>query len=159
MVQAILEGRKTQTRRVIRPQPEGITESPYCIEPGSGHSSRRCPYGTINDWLWVRETWAPWPNPPGYIYRADNHFDAPKSGWRPSIHMPREASRLTLRVTGAHIECVQDISNQDARAEGASGLQPVAAFAKLWDAINAKRGFGWEVNPYCWVVAFELIER
>lgn len=121
-------------------------------------------------------------------YRADvpsgrfgdaGYWAEPGSKWRPSIHMPRWASRLTLRVTDVRVKRVQDINEADARAEGVrardahivvqscgdggcridDSLSNTArgAFAALWDSINAKRGFGWDSNPWVWVVSFERL--
>jgi len=151
MVRAILDGRKTQTRRAIKPVPtingvgaifdEGDRQEdfvePYWVFPET------CKYGKPGDLLWVRETWAPLYGKPGDLlwvretwapladcvvlncayYRLD-HEEARSSGsrvdvkWRPSIHMPRWASRITLRITDIRVERLQDISEEDARAEG-----------------------------------------
>lgn len=137
MVRAILSGEKTQTRRVIKPQ--------YPT------SAIKCPYGVAGDLLWVRETFAEndvlplSARPPGeYIYRADSVHD-----------MPRRVSRIMLEITGIGVERVQDISEADAKAEGFSGIKE---FLGLWNDINAKRGYGWGVNPFVWVVSFRRIE-
>lgn len=160
MVRALLDGRKTQTRRVVNPQPATSSDGRAC-------GPIRCPYGAPGDTLWVRETWCSYM--PGSVrYRADGHNDAGWT-WRPSIFMPRWASRLTLRVYGVRVERVQQITQADARAEGVvdtSGAWgdltdtdragPRGAFEALWNSINAERGFGWDVNPWVWVVSFEL---
>lgn len=171
MVRAILDGRKTQTRRVAKcfnPLPRAdILES----------VARNCPYGVPGDRLWVRETHyiyygphAPWPDLPhvasdlGIAYYREG-FDRSAPRWRPSIHMPRWASRLTLLVTDVRVERVQDISTMDAKAEGVQlGTTPAdmrpyykMAFQDLWDSIYAKRGYGWDVNPLCWIVSFEAV--
>jgi len=149
MVRAILDGRKKQTRRVIKPQPTGATSWLPHIEASGFYPDKIsakperlvCKYGKPGDQLWVRETWgAVWPAdepvplrqceieyradlPPGCTDRpgewpADegNGPEVPK--WRPSIHMPRWASRITLRIAGIRVERLQDISEDDARAEG-----------------------------------------
>jgi hypothetical protein len=180
MVQAIREGRKTQTRRVINPQPDwhdrlavfhpsdtdsGKTELVDVMqdydsgmwEAGYPRWAGTNPYGEPGDCLWVRETWAVYgefKNGTGYCYRADGD----KSGvtWKPSIHMPRKVSRITLEVTAIRVERVQDISVEDAVYEGMglSSVDPVGDYGILWDHINAARGFGWGVNPWVWVVEF-----
>ncbi|MBW7932469.1 MAG: hypothetical protein H3C62_02410 [Gemmatimonadaceae bacterium] len=143
-----------------------------------------CAYGVPGDRLWVRETFqyeaktdafewdvrnciiryrATEPGAGPWLTAEDDISDA----WRPSIHMPRWASRLTLEVTGVRVERVQDISEEDAKAEGSTvpwmykaTQEPVAthraAFARLWDSINAKRA-PWSSNPWVWVVAFKPI--
>jgi hypothetical protein len=158
MVRAILEGRKTQTRRVQR-------------MPGSFPSG--CPYGQPGDLLWVRETfakrYADAERDPtdGIMYRADGGCVI-EPRWTPAIHMPRWASRLTLRITDVRVQRVQDINEEDVWSEGVicrcdvgqseydqCGLSPAEHFAKLWDSINAKRGYSWESNPFCWAISFE----
>jgi hypothetical protein len=174
MVRAILDGRKTQTRRVMKPQPRQL-ENHIAIK----NRKRHCPYGKPGDLLWVRETWASHEymddtRPSDFTksaqmlplwYRANNQmYNFNQGKWRPSIFMPRWASRITLRVTDVRVERVQDISEADARAEGVlkaggASLSLYAArhhFSQLWDRINAKRGYGWDINPWVWVVEFEL---
>lgn len=190
MVRAILNGRKTQTRRVIASLPQDIDVISRGFEPGcwffgtsdgNGESSYDargsivCPYGRPGDLLWVRETWADnirgCPN--GLTYRAD-HLNPKGDGpavikWKPSIFMPRWASRITLRVCDVRVERLQDISDTSILAEGVpqngrmydpSGITYSESlrndFCNLWDSINAKRDYGWAVNPWVWVVEFEL---
>ena len=167
MVRAILEGRKTQTRRVVKP-----TSGPHSIEktictPGSlaAFIRHRCPYGQPGDRLWVREAW--WKRPDGSIsYRADgNDFVAGgRPRYSPSIHMPRWASRITLRLTDVRVERVQDISVSDCIAEGLGyptddRYAAVDNFKPLWDSINAARGYGWDANPWVWVLVFEPVPK
>lgn len=129
-----------------------------------------CPFGAPGDRLWVREAHAfnPCEDSEGnaadrVLYRADHNGAAPLR-WRPSIHMPRWASRLTLRVTDVHVERVQDISEEDARAEGASGGVPWlyedetyrTAFCHLWSDTYGPES--WTANPWVWVVSFEREE-
>lgn len=210
MVKAILEGRKTQTRRVIKPQPifkrelNGIGYAakrwstndaqewglwleawPTLGKWGLASSLHKCPYGQECDKLWVRETWQlievfedwwyggfegqTWrgkistskPNDCAIGYLADTYDDGP---WRPSIHMPRWASRITLEITDVRVERVQDISEKDAFDEGclpSETLIPyelaIDHFRELWDSINAKRGYGWDVNPWVWVIEFRRL--
>jgi len=194
MITAILSGRKSQTRRVIKPQPSAdtvrldwydadgawremfIADSIGNLYPKSWRV--RCPYGQPGDRLWVRETWQiGWNGKP--MYRAD--FATPHNcggaGWKPSIHMRREHSRITLEVKAARVERVQDISEADARAEGivdggclscgnsepcgCDNPRPDArdAFVWLWNSINEARGYGWAVNPFVWVLTFERVKE
>ena len=187
MVRAILDGRKTQTRRVVRPQPAGA-------EYWTLHNDRRVffpnAYGASppflkppyvpGDLLWVRETWScigaehvkPSDIAPGYTvyYHADPIEKIWRVGkWRPSIHMPRWASRIALRVTDVRVERLQEITEANAKAEGCSGgivrthihlsreYTALQSFIHRWDSINAKRGFGWDSNPWVWVVNFERL--
>ena len=165
MVRAILDGRKTQTRRVVKPQPDwirprvsddGIAHG-YC---GSGPTDGiKCPYGTVGDRLWVRESWAK----SGEVgdateYRADNP-DPIGAKWRPSIHMPRWASRIDLEITGIRVERLQEISERDAMAEGCEYLTNSVArsnFVKLWISINGQDS--WSANPWVWVIEFKRIK-
>ena len=182
MVRAILADRKTQTRRVMKPQPGQLAGSDYVDgawyaedEYGDSHPIR-CPYGEAGDRLWVRETWRAVEldsGLDGVLFRGDNQVANSncKHGdkWRPSIFMPRWASRITLENVGVRLERVQDISHEDATAEGVEDVDhapygfpihsyAVANFRVLWDQINAKRGFPWASNPWVWVVKFEVAE-
>ena len=207
MVRAILEGRKTQTRRVMRPQPPDWAGDLFPLSAGrwrARHPSTigrpsaaspvfRCPYGIPGDFLWMRECWAASQRldrlPPHKLefltanrdfpkstvyYRADSYdgVNPLRGKWRPSIFMPRWASRITLEVTDVKAERVQAITPDDALAEGCPDnalhaehrgavpphrIGPVAWFAELWDSINAKRGFGWDANPWVWVVEFKEV--
>ena len=143
MVRAILNGSKTQTRRVLKPQPPGEADSMFiCHHPDprphfyafDGTAlmdfAVPCPYGKPGDQLWVRETWRKgfYPDTSDrswrggstetYLYRADEGSEIFKRGWKPSIHMPREASRIQLEITNIRIERLQDISAEDCKAEG-----------------------------------------
>lgn len=163
MIRALLDGTKTQTRRVCKV--ESLQNG--MITPRAGYSPRSpeshagyCPYGQPGDLLWVRETWGLWANdglPQPVFYRAD--YPAPDDTvlpkWRPSIHMPRWASRLTLRITDVRVERVQDITLADACDEG---CELPEQFLPLWDSINAKCGFGWDANPWVWALTFEVIQ-
>ena len=204
MVRAILEDKKTQTRRVIKPQPTGndldiLTRSYggavdiYNLyrgltagDMGYEQTTIKCPYGQPDDRLWVRETWDVFALPnevPSICYRADSTA-IPILGklvintnekiilhkWRPSIHMPRWASRITLEIVNIRVERVQDISEEDAMAEGAPlgrvlgygrlGMQSYReGFIDLWNSINLERGFGWDSNCWVWVIEFKRIEN
>ena len=182
MVKAILDGRKTQTRRVINPQPLHNIDEPlfncgygFVSTAQNYYSNRRSkqeviyPKYQINSILWVRETWLKADD--GYYYRADESVlskelrTAYGFKWKPSIFMPREAARIFLKVINVRVERVQDISADDCFAEGMAGeydgssLCPeLREFRELWDKINAIRGYGWKDNPWVWVYEFEQIE-
>lgn len=171
MVRAILDGRKTVTRRAIKPQPDGrpvpMTKSGcwpgYFAIQGTAKVVR-LPF-LPGDVLWVRETWAKDPFGDGYIYPTE----VPGAGqkWRPSIFMPREAARIFLRVTDVRVERLQSISHEDAEQEGCwcdeCGLSmPDDKFSELWDrTINPSDlpAYGWDANPWVWVIEFERIGK
>ncbi len=175
MVNAILDGKKTQTRRVIKnPEQwmiEDMGDGSFFFEDGNGDSQNvldYCPYGKQGDRLWVRETWFN----PDYAdgkgitdfnyYKATDDPNEWKGSWKPSIHMPRWASRINLEVTGVRVERVRDISTHDAISEGIlkephDSKPHIAYFADLWDSINKKRGYGWDINPWAWVVEFKKL--
>jgi hypothetical protein len=193
MVRAILEGRKTQTRWVMKPQPvldgDMVGHPALCGLFGAhvfGPCAAKmipCPYGAPGDRLWVRETWAPIVQiadvdlPAGLVekadprggvqliaYRAttedfvwadgDGYAMEGRSCWRPSIHMPRWASRLLLEVTEVRVQRLQEISEEDARAEG---VESRGAFCGLWDTINGNGS--WRENPWVWCVSFRRVEE
>ena len=124
-----------------------------------------CLYGVLGDRLWVRETWA---EQSGDIYhKADWQNEKPvnmffdKVKWRSGLFMPRWASRITLEITGVRVERLQEISGKDIRAEGLDvqftipgAFDALKRFSVLWDALNAKRGYGWETNPWVFVTEF-----
>ena len=168
-VRAILDGRKTQTRRVIKPQPpewfaptvidrhgeERPGDDVYGIYDADGEWGIKCPYRP-DQVLWVRETWArvEMPNdlPDKIVYRATDTQAMP-GRWLSPIHMPREAARLFLLVTAVRAERVREITEEDA-IESEHGTHR-AGFEALWDSLNAQRGYGWNKNPWVWVVQFE----
>ncbi len=183
-VKAILEGRQTMFRRVIKPQPPtnygGLTMVSGNL--WSAYDSRarcfaaRCPYGQVGDRLWVRETFAGGIDgtPASVDYRADgrDYGEGIRVPWRPSIHMPRWASRITLEITGIKVERIQEISGADCLAEGIEACKShvytqsyrdndylIGHFATLWDSINAKRGYGWDVNPLVWVPSVRRVSE
>lgn len=254
-VKAILDGRKTQTRRVIKFQPE-----PNHIEEFKETWQGLCPYGQVGDsqftyfkdspppndgyyetiwekgdkpqiiylrrhnlpdlptdvpteyewerWLWgkdehddpeaigldirqpeliqwrriggrlwVRETWATdklldhlpprvlegaGTLPFWYLADSDQHSIIQQGKWRPSIFMPRWASRITLEVIGVKVERVQEIRDTDVNREGIEQISIINAipkFHKLWDSLNAKRGYSWKKNPWCWVISFKKEQK
>ncbi|MBO6858334.1 hypothetical protein [Roseibium sp.] len=191
MVRALLEGRKTQTRRVLKPQPKMLNGGKPLNNGRGAYSTengwKRYPYAK-DDLLYVRETFTLTQHQTP-VYRADAtdqtgqrwHTIQPGDPekevmWKPGIHMPRWASRLTLKVTDVMVQRLQDITWEDAEAEGVwfssqeyreqvciwrdapSKLQSlrVEYFGKLWDSLNEKRGFGWGVNPWVVAVTFEV---
>ena len=121
----------------------------------------KCPYGKIEDILWVRESFANVDKGNFTIYQADGltaeEVGVDKIRWKPSIHMPRKASRIILEITNIKVEQIQEINRIDVIAEGMTGEineNPVDKFVKLWNKINEPRGFGWDKNPWVWVVSF-----
>ena len=177
-VRAVLDGRKTMTRRVIKPRHGGDLEVHSDIA-GTPRLSERCgdrcrglipPY-EVGDVLWVRETFAR--HNKGVAYKADSDqrkIKILKGFWEPPLHMPREDARLFLRVKDVRVERVQDITVVDAGREGFEGFhhknpmlgnlpEIVWNFKNEWDSRNAKRGYGWDTNPFCWVIEFECVEK
>jgi len=160
MVRAILDGRKTQTRRVIKPH------------PNADNWTGRCPYGKSGDQLWVRERYT-LTNHGDPVYFADFKdkrgdywhsiaVDPKGVKWKPSIYMPRSASRITLEITGVSGAWLQDISRGDAMAEGcpfantADGPNPRQWYADLWEQINGEGS--WDANPWVWVIEFKRVK-
>ena len=130
---------------------------------------KRCPYGQVGDRLWVRESFG-YLIDGGIAYRANCDSWHLKHGltipWKPSIHMFRKDSRITLEITGVRVERLQEITEEDAQSEGIKQLHFTTGmkvncmpqFIELWDSLNAKRGYGWEVNPWVWVIGFKVIK-
>ena len=222
MVRAILDGRKTQTRRVIKPQPIMMDSGMWYPSniPGDVKNRRGLhyanekhmrkgmpidffPYGLPGDRLWVREThvfemYEDEPRSkdgrPIFFYKGDGtewdephwlypHYRAtdpapdlfyedgdgyqegdPQCKWNPSIHMPRWASRITLEIVNVRVDQVQEISIEDIYAEGCrpissdeDGSELYEWYSDLWDELNAKRGYGWDINPWVWVLEFKKL--
>lgn len=185
MVKAILEERKSQTRRVMNPQP-ALGEHLYVykgepvgeIENEDSPILQMCKYGKVGDILWVRETWAKPTLVDGaendFYYRAD-HIDKPKhvSKWKPSIYMPKEAARIWLQIEKLRVQRVQAITGSDAKCEGIEdGKHPalfrnyidpnsdgfassIHSFASLWWKINGEQS--WNENPFVWVIHFKVL--
>ncbi|EPK0124602.1 morphogenetic protein [Klebsiella variicola] len=205
MTRAILDGRKTQTRRIMKVQPSedftpmnmaletdykarwytpGVVDKDGYLQPASkevfGVSNENegysCPFGAVGDRIWVRETWARYnidQNSHDIAYRATTPADWPEEGrWRPSIHMPRWASRILLEITDVRVERLNSISQEDAQAEGMeltgwrptysdpdSGgevMTPYDNFAELWSSICGDES--WKANPWVWVISFKRVE-
>lgn len=228
MIRAILEGRKCQTRRIMKPQPkknehgwtqwrhQGVViseqnvihqpfEKQFPVVLQTDGLAYLCPYGKPGSRLWVRETWSDvnLQGAPGIAYRADDdirdlmdepgfhdkdgafnyddervkpyHFavwsedllSGAEGRWRPSIHMPRWASRITLEITDVRVERLQDISEEDACAEGADQAEHLDApegsysftegFRRLWKSIYGPGS--WDANPWVWVVEFKRVDQ
>ena len=191
MVQALLDGRKTQTRRMVKPQPLEMSwfehQQGFCarVREGTGDAEHPayvmapCPYGMPGDRLWVRET--------HYVERQDfvlyraTDDPAPVSKWTPSIHMPRWASRITLEITEIRVQRLQEISEDDAVAEGIERVGgaascnpwknyrvgepgemaihcscPSRSYMTLWNSINGAGS--WAANPWVWCVSFKEVK-
>lgn len=185
MVRAILEGRKTVTRRIMKLQPWKIGEGEYECRHEKGFYDmgsnnwvcRQCGCGVVpmkrgsyfhapyqpGDILYVRETWAEWTS--GYIYRAWPYpFPQPgcfpETVWHPSIHMPKEAARIWLKVTDVKAERLKDIDTMGCQREGIdiAGHGVFKRFSSLWDSTIRKADidrYGWDANPWVWVIEFE----
>lgn len=192
MVQAILDERKTMTRRVVGEDKRGEWIAYNDVRKNSEYGasvpcylnreisiddkSRNIMYPKydVGDILWVRETWAKIDELPfdNYVYRTnygtteDDSFPPSMFKWKPSIFMPREAARIFLKVTNVSVERLQDINEEDALKEGcmptilddAIFFSARGKFHALWDSLNAKRGYGWDLNPWVFVVEFEVIK-
>ena len=176
MVRAILAGRKTQTRRLVKPQPdtysftgrEYIFDSDDCPKPP-------CKTGDV---LYVRETWAPgctFATEGKIFYKADDDAGDNILRWCPSIHMPKEAARIFLRVTDVLVERLQTISLENCISEGAVKKPNITKrgdlvlhsryrneFAVLWNSTikpTDRDRYGWDANPWVWVICFERIGK
>ena len=181
MVRAILSGQKTVTRRIVDSDWIQSDRAPLETSPGLFHfwcsGEHPCPYGRPGERLWVRETWSTLsifdklkPSEMDKDYLGTIRYKA--SGWRsgklrPSIFMPRWASRILLEITAVRVERLQDISEQQALAEGVlscesdldpdgNGYSPVELFSMLWSSINGTES--WQANPWVWVVEFKRAE-
>ena len=180
MVRAILTGQKTQTRRVIKPQPT----NPRWNNIGwlgwdDGHGYRMKPPCEDGDVLWVLETWSTtdkcdlYPNWPTdgihYIYKADDPDcnAAKEARWYPSVHMPKQAARIFLRVKDVRVDWLQAMDDEAAIAEGfvdspADTDSLLTRFAEFWDKTIKRedlREFGWHADPWVWVIEFERCEK
>ena len=220
MVRAILDGRKTQTRRIMKAQPSedftpmnmaletdykarwytpGVVDKDGYLQPASkkvfGVSNENegysCPFGAVGDRIWVRETFqgplfdydlmdsyckdaTPFEKPEFCVYKADGvpapeFYDADDElhcCWRPSIHMPRWASRILLEITDVRVERLNSISDADAKAEGCCygrgggipdfAVNPADHFPTLWASIYGEES--WKANPWVWVIEFKRVE-
>lgn len=177
MVRALLDGRKKQTRRAIRGVGGDncmvVRKAAAKLAGLRAHVLDAAEHGllpyAVGDRLWVREAWCP--SDPGPAYMADHHGDPRGLGWRPSIHMPRWASRLTLVVTEVRVQRLCEITEADALAEGVAwsddyegyhtedcrnfhGSDPRVSFASLWEGIHGDDA--WAANPWIVAVSFDV---
>lgn len=188
MVQALLAGRKTCTRRLVKflpgknPQWTGYIKDGLMLYNGKNEPCiRKAPYQP-GDILYVRETWGKGYEEGTYIYKADDKLadlptfkDSTKLIYRPSIHMPKEASRIWLKVTDVRVERLQEITEDGAKEEGANckngkniGLEEkmrrtaIERYAEIWNSTVKKSAldrYGWDANPWVWVIDFERCEK
>lgn len=187
MVRAILEGRKSCTRRLVKPEPQGyfeVNEEPLYIYDTDGNQGKITPPYQPGDILYVRETWKKAPN--GYYYYESwqKNGVADITKWKPSIHMPKEAARIWLKVTDVRVERLHDITEDGALREGAQGMRcdhaalgvygctdcmntgwiepPQVEFMQIWDSAIKKSDldrYGWNANPWVWVIEFERCKK
>ncbi|SDH25195.1 hypothetical protein [Nitrosomonas sp. Nm132] len=178
MVRALLENRKTQTRRIVNPQPElskeGNLMGDWLKKPLAGlllpklqDITIHCPFGKIGDRLWVRETFQIISGKYYYAATPPNPYDISDIRWKPSILMPRLVSRINLEMVSVGVERLQDISVEDAIAEGVPGEseaaewgctsyeKPRKAYWRIWEQINGKGS--WNEDPYVWKIEFRRI--
>ena len=178
LVRAILEGRKTQTRRVAKPvnHPDlGNLYTPGALvrEHEPQHViNRACPYGQPGDRIYVRETFSQHPEWGQLAFRADGEEFEDADGWlwepkwMPSIHMPKDIARIWLEITGVRLERIQDISEADALAEGARielasidsvRIGATASFLSGFRNIWESTGGDWDANPWVWAIDFKVL--
>jgi hypothetical protein len=190
MIRALLDGTKSQTRRHLKLQPDTQHDGePYWYVGGyrvwgyrpptvvplrAGGNPLPCPYGGLGDKLWVREAWRTDPRfdylPPRDLdpavapiqYEAGPHADVLGGKLRPSMFMPRWASRITLEITNVRVERLQDISDTDALFEGVCRVETptgfggyAEAYRALWEQINGPGA--WAANPWVWAVSFKRV--
>lgn len=167
MVRAILDGRKSCTRRLVKPEPQGyfeVSEEPLYIYDTDGNQGKITPPYQPSDILYVRESYSELTF--GYVYKADgeniDHLGNVIK-WHPSIHMPKEAARIWLKVTDVRVERLQDMTDDDAEAEGCFDYTSTAlGFPDVWDSTIKKSDldrYGWDASPWVWVIEFERCEK
>lgn len=167
MVRAILDGRKSCTRRLVKPEPQGyfeVSEEPLYIYDTDGNQGKITPPYQPSDILYVRESYSELTF--GYVYKADgeniDHLGNVIK-WHPSIHMPKEAARIWLKVTDVRVERLQEMTDDDAEAEGCFDYTSTAlGFPDVWDSTIKKSdldSYGWTANPWVWVIEFERCEK
>jgi hypothetical protein len=189
MVQAILNGHKTKTRRIVKPQPNSHDPGnfPWLIEEGCEPKPIKCPFGHPGDLLWVKETFFPMTSdllhPDCIVYKASTG-NPEKYKWKPSLFMHKESARIWLEISEVRAQRLQDISEEDATAEGIEQIEsaafgkvwrnygpldadepyffnPIDSFASLWDSINSKPKTPnvkhQTLNPWVWAITFKVI--
>lgn len=172
MVKAILEGRKTTTRRVLK-QPFEVHQNGFITKPSG--NERLVPYEApykVGDILYVRETWLKADD--GYHYRADATYTSEEQRkeygykWKPSIHMPKVAARIFLKVSNVKVKKLQEMQYEDFQVEGAVAIrfsteeELKKSFVEIWDGTLTKEKlemYSWDVNPYVFVIEFERVEK
>lgn len=176
MVRAILDGRKSVTRRVVKHDTNEILNSPYHkkhpeVEDKQIISKLCMPPYQPEDVLYVRETWCLRYDGEKYFYKADKNtqleekqlVDYDHVSWKASIHMPKEAARIWLKVKGVRVERLQDITDEQAEKEGCNDYTSTAlGFSYLWDSTIKRTEidrYGWDANPWVWVIDFEQCEK
>jgi len=183
IVQAILDNRKTMTRRVIKKDVSNRFDIDVdgsvvaYIDQATGDSYNLidiAPY-QVGDTLWVREAFCEIPYKYEHILIENGHITVPKIAykvdskidytgiWKPPIHMPKGLARIWLKITNVRIERLRDITFDDCISEGMLNygiyVNIYAAFHDFWDKLNAKHGYGWDKNPWVWVIEFERVRR
>lgn len=185
MVRAILDGRKSCTRRLVKPEPQGyfeVSEEPLYIYDTDGNQGKITPPYQPGDILYVRESYSELSF--GYVYKADgeniDHLGNVIK-WHPSIHMPKEAARIWLKVTNVRVERLQEITDEQAKREGIQYYEcptgftwkqetdmhncyttPIGAMQALWNSTIKKSDldrYGWDANPWVWVIEFERCKK
>lgn len=193
MVKAILDGRKTVTRRLVKPKSKNacgfyatFRKSDNAFmgvydydENERQFDNSQTPPACIDDILYVRETWSEGYEEGTYIYKADDKLaelpefkESSKMIYRPSIHMPKEAARIFLKVKDVRVERLQDMSEEEARKEGTPHgplfeggdfeITALSKFPRLWNSTIKKADlerYGWEANPWVWVIEFERVKE
>ncbi len=180
MIRALQDGSKTQTRRIIKAKEVFISASGAVLDMADGNIKEiKFPYGEQGGYLWCRETWHQDPAERMVDYRADGQPGSIRDDewslwkWKPSIYMPRWASRITLKMTGLRVDRLQGISEADAIAEGIEqeddhwkdyldgdssyAASPIFSYKSLWESINGEGS--WESNPFVWVLEFTVIKQ
>ena len=180
MVRAILDERKSCTRRLVKPEPQGyfeVNEEPLYIYDTDGNQGKITPPYHPGDILYVRETWGEGYEDGTYIYKASDKLanhpmfkESSKLLYHPSIHMPKEAARIWLKVTDIRVERLQDIDGKGCVKEGIEeeplkyvGEEFVKGmYHDLWDSTIKKSDidrYGWKANPWVWVIEFERCDK